>query len=235
MDLPCLPPGGTDFPAPDQALTDPSGLLAFGGDLSPAQLLAAYRVGAFPWYSEPNPILWWHPDPRAVILPETLHISRSLAKLLRQRRFRITVDHAFDAVITACASDASIHREGGTWLTPAMQTAYRRLHQQGTAHSVEVWQGGCLVGGMYGLAMGCVFHGESMFSLAPNASRVALVSFANWLFNIGFMVLDCQVINPHTMTLGAIEISREAFLAYLKANQLPVPVDAWKRVLCEQG
>lgn len=233
--IPCLPAGSTDFPSPGKALSEPQGLLAFGGDLSPVQLLAAYRIGAFPWYSEPDPILWWHPDPRAVILPETLHISRSLSKRLRQQPFRITLDHAFDAVIRHCADGSSIHRERGTWLNSAMQRAYARLHDEGYAHSVEVWQANRLIGGMYGVALGRVFHGESMFSHQPHASSMALASLASWLFGMGFVLLDCQVMNPHTRSFGAVDLPREQFLQHLAANQQPSPVTGWCRVLCEPG
>lgn len=231
--IPCLPAGGTEFPSPGQALIDPPGLLAFGGDLSPQQLLAAYRIGAFPWYSEPDPILWWHPDPRAVILPDTLHIARSLTRQLRQNPFRVTVDQAFADVIRHCADGSSINREQGTWITPLMRRAYTDLHHAGYAHSVEVWQGDTLVGGMYGVALGRVFHGESMFSHQPNASRAALAVLAQWLFGSGFVLLDCQIMNPHTRAFGAIEIPQTRFVEYLDANRDATDRNDWPQVLCE--
>ncbi len=231
--IPCLPAGGTEFPSPNEALEDPSGLLAFGGDLSTPQLLAAYRAGAFPWYSDPDPILWWHPDPRAVILPDTLHIARSLARQIRKSPFRVTVDQAFGAVITHCADGSSIHREKGTWITPAMRRGYTALHRAGHAHSVEVWQGTDLVGGMYGVALGRIFHGESMFSHQPNASRVALAILAKWLFENGFILLDCQIMNPHTQSFGAIDIPRARFIEYLEANREASCSARWPPVLLE--
>lgn len=225
--LPCLRPGSTAFPPPDSALADPPGLLAFGGDLSLPQLLAAYRLGAFPWYSEPDPVLWWHPDPRAVILPADLHIPRSLLKWQRKQQHRVTIDHAFDKVIRHCADGSSLHRERGTWITPAMERAYTQLHSAGHAHSIEVWQDGQLVGGLYGVSMGKVFHGESMFSHCPNASSLALASLLPWLFRQGFTLFDCQVLNPHTARFGATNIPRQAFIQQLAANHDPSPVSDW--------
>lgn len=219
------------FPPAGSALRDPNGLLAAGGDLSPQRILQAYRQGIFPWYSEPDPILWWSPDPRAVILPDTLHIPRSLQKTLKRGLFRITVDQAFATVIRHCANGSSIHRERGTWITPAMQAAYARLHELGHAHSVEAWQGDVLVGGLYGIAIGQVFFGESMFSHVPDASRVAFACFARWLFSSGFVLIDSQVGNPHMARFGTVAMPRRQYLARLQHCDLPCPVRDWQRVL----
>ncbi len=227
MGLAQLLPDSLAFPAPETALRRPNGLLACGGDLSPARLLAAYRAGIFPWYSEPDPILWWSPDPRTVIFPHTLHVPRSLARRLRRGGFRVTLDQAFAAVIHACADGSSIHREGGSWITPAMQAAYTELHRLGHAHSVELWQDGVLAGGVYGVAIGRVFYGESMFSHRSGASSLALVTLAHWLFAAGFAFIDTQVGNPHTARLGAVAIPRRQFLQALSANRDPSPIRDW--------
>lgn len=197
------------FPDPDAALDEPNGLLAFGGDLRPERLLAAYQLGIFPWYQEPQPILWWSPDPRAVLLPESVHISRSLRKLLRRAPYQITLDTAFDAVVSGCAEPTNGRPE--TWITPAIQHAFRTLHQLGYAHSVEVWSDGELVGGLYGMALGRVFFGESMFSRCDSASKVALVYLCGQLRRWGFSLIDCQVGNDHTYAMGATDIDRAEF------------------------
>ncbi|MFO6333230.1 leucyl/phenylalanyl-tRNA--protein transferase, partial [Pseudomonas aeruginosa] len=165
-----------DFPPLDKALQEPNGLLAAGGDLNPQRLVAAYRHGCFPWYQDGQPILWWSPDPRTVLFPDELHVSRSLAKCLRQQRFEVTFNRDFRAVIQACAAPRDY--ADGTWITTPMQLAYQELHLRGIAHSVEVWQERQLVGGLYGLAMGRLFFGESMFSRADNASKVGFVTLA---------------------------------------------------------
>ena len=199
------------FPPVEHALVDPNGLLALGGDLSPTRLLAAYRRGVFPWYSQGQPILWWSPDPRAVFYPEAVRVSRSLSKLLRQGRFEVRVDTAFDAVVRACAAPRA--RQEGTWITDEMADAYGMLHRRGAAHSVEVWRGGKLVGGLYGVALGEVFFGESMFSRERDASKVALVALAR----LGFRLIDAQVPSEHLARMGAVEIPRARFLSHLAA------------------
>ncbi len=201
------------FPPLNQALEEPNGLLAGGGDLSSARLVAAYRHGCFPWYQDAQPLLWWSPNPRTVLLPENLHISRSLRKVLRNNLFTVTFDRNFTEVIRACAEPRA--DEHGTWITDEMQAAYLELHQQGYAHSVEVWQQGKLVGGLYGIAIGQLFFGESMFSRVSNASKVGFVTFVTALKAAGFMLIDCQMPTAHLSSLGAQNISRESFSNYL--------------------
>jgi len=211
MRLPLLDPEAWDrFPDPRHALAEPNGLLAFGGDLSPRRLLAAYTLGIFPWFSEGEPILWWSPDPRCVFRTETARINRSLRRQLAGRHWRLTVDHAFDRVIRACAAPRT--NDSGTWLVPAMIDAYVQLHRLGHAHSVEVWDGERLVGGIYGVAVGRLFCGESMFSGESGGSKVALVALARLLHDMDFPLIDTQVSNAHTLGLGAIEIPRVQFL-----------------------
>ncbi len=211
MRLPLLDPVAWDrFPDPCQALAEPNGLLAFGGDLSPQRLLAAYALGIFPWFSEGEPILWWSPDPRCVFLTGTARINRSLRRQLAGRHWRLTVDHAFDQVIRACAAPRV--NDSGTWLVPAMIDAYVQLHRQGHAHSVEVWDGERLVGGIYGVAVGRLFCGESMFSAESGGSKIALIALARLLHDMDFPLIDTQVSNAHTLSLGAIEIPRAQFL-----------------------
>ena len=202
------------FPDPTSALADPNGLLAAGGDLSPERLLSAYRMGIFPWYEEGSPILWWSPDPRAVLFPEQIRISRSLRRRITRGDYTISVDTAFRQVIMACAEP----RPGseGTWITGAMITAYCELHQRGYAHSFEVWQGRELVGGLYGISLGRLFFGESMFSRASDASKVAFVRLAGLMGDWGFPLIDCQIPNEHLTSLGAVEIPRAEFLAYVE-------------------
>jgi leucyl/phenylalanyl-tRNA---protein transferase len=209
--LPLLDPDAWDrFPDPRGALTEPNGLLAFGGDLSPQRLLAAYTHGIFPWFSEGEPILWWSPDPRCVFRTEAVRINRSLRRQLAGRHWRLTVDHSFDAVIRACAAPRT--NESGTWLVPAMIDAYVQLHRQGHAHSVEVWDGERLVGGIYGVAVGRLFCGESMSSAESGGSKLALAALARLLHDMDFPLIDAQVSNAHTLGLGAIEIPRVQFL-----------------------
>lgn len=202
------------FPPLERALRDPNGLLAVGGDLSAERLLAAYRHGCFPWYQDGQPLLWWSPDPRTVLLPHELHVSRSLAKLLRQQRYRVTFDQNFDAVIRACAAPRSY--ADGTWITQPMQAAYLKLHQLGHAHSVEVWEGEELVGGLYGLAMGQLFFGESMFSRRDNASKVGFATLVRQLQDWGFVLIDCQMPTEHLHGFGAKAISRVQFSEMLR-------------------
>lgn len=214
------------FPDPALAETEPNGLLAVGGDLSPQRLRSAYRLGIFPWYGAGQPILWWSPDPRLVLFPDRLRISRSLRKTLRRGAFTVSLDRDFGAVIRACAAprpDAD-----GTWILPEIARAYERLHALGLAHSAEAWQGDELVGGLYGVAMGRVFFGESMFTRASDASKVALVHLVRSLAGWGYVLIDCQVYTPHLASLGAVEIPRAEFQRRLaEAVDQPVAVHAW--------
>ena len=200
------------FPPP--AYAEPDGLLAVGGDLSPERLLLAYRMGIFPWYSEETPILWWSPNPRLVLFPDELKVSRSLQRLIKKGSFKVTTDCAFARVITQCAQ-VRTGRGEETWLTPEMIDAYTRLHELGYAHSVESWFDGELEGGLYGVALGSAFFGESMFSRKTDASKVALVAMVRRLTEYGFTLIDCQTSTRHLKSFGAREISRSEFLARL--------------------
>ena len=204
------------FPPVERALQEPDGLLAAGGDLSPPRLLEAYRRGIFPWYSRGQPILWWCPDPRAILFPHRLKISRSLAKTIRNRGFETRIDAAFREVLRYCGSTEL--RPGGTWLSPEMRAAYLRLHKLGYAHSVETWLDGTLVGGLYGIALGRVFFGESMFSLERDASKVALKRLCDELVSRGYEQIDCQMATPHLMSLGAELLPRTEFIELLASN-----------------
>ncbi len=204
-----LAAGERDFPETTLALAEPNGLLAAGGDLSPGTLLAAYERGIFPWYQAPQPILWWSPDPRSVILPGQLHLSRSLRRELRKNRYTITFDRAFEAVVRCCAET---REDGlGTWIDEDMVQAYCALHRRGYAHSIEVWDDGDLVGGLYGVALGTAFFGESMFSRRSNTSKIALVALVTQLEKAGFGLFDCQVESPHMNSMGAINLPRLDF------------------------
>ncbi|MCB1961258.1 MAG: leucyl/phenylalanyl-tRNA--protein transferase [Rhodocyclaceae bacterium] len=209
------------FPPVDRALIQPNGLLAAGGALDPEWLLAAYRRGIFPWFSAGEPILWWSPNPRMVLDPTQIKISRSLAKTLRQDRFEVRFDTDFAAVIHACGALRA--ESGGTWITPAMERAYARLHELGYAHSVECWQDGALVGGAYGVALDRAFFGESMFSRARDASKVALVHLSRRLEARGFGVIDCQMSTAHLQSMGGIEIARGDFVRTLERLIGPQP------------
>ena len=211
------------FPPLAKAMREPSGLLAAGGDLSADRLIQAYRHGCFPWFSEGQPILWWSPDPRTVLFPEELHVSRSLGKLLRQQRYQVSFDRDFAAVIQACAEPRDY--ADGTWITDNMQNAYIELHARGHAHSDEVWDNGELVGGLYGLAMGQLFFGESMFSRADNASKFGFVTLVRQLQAWGFVLIDCQMPTDHLESLGARSIPRTQFAEYLR-NHLDQPTPA---------
>ena len=203
------------FPDPSQALDDPDGLLAIGGDLSPDRLVLAYRNGIFPWFSDDQPILWWSPDPRCVLFPRDIHIARSLRRSLNRGHFTITADQSFARVIRLCAQT----RAEGTWITQDMIDSYSELHKRGVAHSIEVWNAkGELAGGMYGLGIGRCFFGESMFSLETNASRVLMVHLARQLDSWGYALMDCQVESGHLLRMGARSIPRDQFLSILKAN-----------------
>jgi len=199
------------FPPVSEALTEPNGLLAAGGDLSPERLLAAYRRGIFPWYQEGQPILWWSPDPRAVLTPGALKVSRSLRRSLKNRRFELRIDTDFDSVVAACAEPRDYG--GGTWITAEMAEAYGLLHRLGWAHSFETWQDGQLVGGLYGVGIGRVFFGESMFKRETDASKVALVHAVEHLRSRDVELIDCQVASAHTRSLGVADIPRAKFLS----------------------
>jgi leucyl/phenylalanyl-tRNA--protein transferase len=201
--------GDAPFPPIERALDEPNGLLAAGGDLSPERLLSAYSQGIFPWYSEGQPILWWSPDPRMVLFVGELKVSRSLRRAVDKRRFDIRVDTAFDAVIEACAAPRSAQR--GTWITAAMVAAYARLHRLGYAHSVEAWVGDTLAGGLYGISIGRMFFGESMFARETDASKVALVHLVDMLKRSDMPLIDCQQDTAHLARLGARPISRKEF------------------------
>ncbi|MHB8454523.1 MAG: leucyl/phenylalanyl-tRNA--protein transferase [Acidiferrobacterales bacterium] len=215
------------FPPPEMA--SPEGLLAVGGDLSSESLLEAYRCGVFPWYSAGQPVLWWSPDPRTVLYPKNIRISRSLRKTLRNRKFRITLDTAFSAVIDACAAPRRNRPDDGTWITDAMRAAYCRLHEDGYAHSIEIWHSQDLVGGLYGVSLGTAFFGESMFSRCTDASKVALVHLVRQVEAWGFSMIDCQVASAHLFSLGAEEIPRTEFLIHLRtALRTPGRIGPWR-------
>ena len=205
----------SSFPPLDAALAEPNGLLAAGGDLSPARLIAAYRRGIFPWYSEGQPLLWWSPDPRMVLYVSEFRMSRSLAKRVKRREFEVRIDTAFDAVIDACASMPR-HGQRGTWITQDMVAAYRRLQRLGYTHSVEAWRDGALAGGLYGLALGKVFFGESMFARATDASKVCLAALVALLQQLGVALIDCQQETGHLASLGARAIPRREFARELR-------------------
>ncbi len=210
LDIPQLDADSSSpFPAAKQALTVPNGLLAWGGDLQPERLLNAYRAGIFPWYTENQPLLWWSPAPRCVIFPAQIHISKRTRRRYNSGQFTLTADREFVAVIQACAQDRGDSK--GTWITSGMLDAYCELHVLGHAHYVEAWQDGRLAGGIYGLAIGTVFFGESMFSWQADAGKIALIALCKQLERWSFGVLDCQVSNPHLMRMGAVEITRREF------------------------
>lgn len=216
----------TPFPPLKQALKEPNGLLAAGGDLSPARLISAYRQGIFPWFNQDELILWWSPDPRMVLFPQELRISRSLHKMLKKHHYQVRADSAFTEIIRACA--APRENQAGTWIHTEMITAYTALHQAGIAHSVETWIDGKLAGGLYGVAIGKAFFGESMFSRVTDASKIALVYLARQLENWGYGLIDCQMKTTHLMSLGAREIPRSHFAEQLSVlTPLPVQNGKW--------
>jgi leucyl/phenylalanyl-tRNA--protein transferase len=223
------------FPPLSRALADPNGLLAAGGDLSAERLIDAYRHGIFPWYSDDQPLLWWSPDPRMVLYPAELKISRSLGKRLRKSGksgssggydYEVRVDSAFVSVMRACAAPRDA--QGGTWITRDMVKAYTELHRRGLAHSVETWIGGELAGGLYGVALGRMFYGESMFTRATDASKIALAHLARQLQRWRFGPIDCQMQTPHLASLGAREIPRAAFVRELKLLVRHEPPPSWR-------
>lgn len=216
------------FPPVEEALQEPNGLLCVGGDLSVERLLEAYRRGIFPWFSAGQPILWWSPDPRTVLYPGEFKVSRSLGKTLRNRGFRTTVDQAFEQVMERCADPAL--RPEGTWISPQMRAAYRRLHELDYAHSFETWDGNQLVGGLYGVALGRVFFGESMFSVARDASKVALHALVQVSLAQNVRLIDCQVDSEHLRSLGARSVPRREFMRELAAATRESPPGAsWRK------
>ena len=229
--IPILHPGSDEaFPAVETALREPNGLLAAGGDLGPARLLQAYAQGIFPWFSPGEPILWWSPDPRMVFATDAMHVPRRLARWLRGCDWRIEADRDFAGVMRACAAPRD--EEGGTWITAQILSAYQGLHRMGRAHSVEVWEGARLVGGLYGVAIGRMFYGESMFARATDASKVAIAALVCTLKKQDFRVIDCQQNTRHLASLGAREIPREAFLNEV-AGLIRQPGPDWRAMRIE--
>jgi leucyl/phenylalanyl-tRNA--protein transferase len=224
--VPGAPPD--QFPATEMAMHEPDGLLAIGGDLSEARLLAAYQRGIFPWYSDGEPILWWTPDPRCVLIPGEVHVSRRLARTLRSERYEIRLNTAFEQVLLGCAGPRSYTNE--TWITGPMAKAYGALHQRGHAHSIEAWRDGELAGGLYGVAIGRAFFGESMFSAQRDASKVVLAYLSAWLENHEFGLIDCQVASSHLMSMGATLIPRSEFNQRLRQLTMQSsPEGVWTR------
>ena len=219
-----------DIRFPPVELADRSGILAVGGDLSPERLLEAYRNGIFPWYSDGDPVIWWSPDPRFVLFPEKLRVSRSMRQVLSRNTFDITFDRAFSEVIEGCRKPRKKQR--GTWITDEMSGAYRALHELGYAHSVEAWRDGRLAGGLYGISLGKCFFGESMFARESNASKAAFITLAGRLREMGFIMIDCQVYTGHLESLGAVEISRSDFMAIVRRGlEYETLTGNWGRVL----
>ncbi len=216
------------FPPVDRALRDPDGLLAVGGNLEMNRLLSAYRKGIFPWFNPGQPVLWWSPDPRAVLFPAELHLSRSLRRTFRRNRYRWSIDEDFEGVIRGCASTPR-RDQAGTWITGDMLSAYLALHAGGYAHSVEAWDGDVLAGGIYGVALGRVFFGESMFSRSPDASKTAVVVLVREMIARGFAALDCQVASDHLATLGSRDIPRAEFLHLLEQYAQHDSPGRWER------
>lgn len=224
----------TPFPPLSEALTEPNGLLCAGGDLSPARLVSAYRQGIFPWFGPNDPLLWWSPDPRMVLFPGEVKISRSLRKTLRQGNYQVSLDTAFRQVIGACAGTPR-PGQNSTWIVPAIERAYSELHELGLAHSVETWveddDGPVLVGGLYGLAIGRMFYGESMFSHRSDASKIALAHLVRFLHLQGFGMIDCQMNTKHLASLGAREIPRQQFISRLQEltadQEFPLSPGCW--------
>lgn len=214
------------FPPAHLAMRDPNGLLAIGGDLSPTRLVRAYRQGIFPWYNPDEPVLWWCPDPRTVLDPSDFHVSHSFRKSIQRRNYALSFDRAFNTVLEACGGERV--RGHGTWLGDDMRHAYVELFGRGHAHSVEIWRDGRLIGGLYGVTFGRVFFGESMFSRASDASKLALYWLCQQLQRWNFAMIDCQVSSPHLLSLGAREIARESFLKQIAAAiEMPATNEGW--------
>lgn len=219
-----------DFPPTHFAGSD--GLLCIGGDLSPKRLVLAYEKGIFPWFSKNEPLLWWSPDPRLVIFPGNIHISKSLKKKIKRSPFDIKIDNAFEKTIRSCVIVRK-ERDEGTWIIPEMVAAYTKLHYLGYAHSIEAWSDNRLVGGLYGVCLGGSFFGESMFSFESDASKIALVALANFLKKNNFDLIDCQVTTQHLLDMGAVEIPRDTFLYILQQSVKRVDIDnIWKQDVC---
>lgn len=215
-----------EFPSPH--LASEHGLLAVGGDLSQKRLLLSYRMGIFPWFSNDEPIMWWSPDPRLVLYPREIKISKTLKKIIRKNVFKVTMDLAFRDVVHHCA-DVRLKKDEGTWIVKDMMDAYCRLHESGFAHSVEAWYQGELVGGLYGVSLGKCFFGESMFTRISNASNVALVKLVECLNALSFDIIDCQIPTDHLIRFGAREVSRARFLAQLKKSlETPTKKGKWQ-------
>ncbi len=219
MDIPWLPKYRCQFPDPEQV--DSDGVIAIGGDMTPEWLLLAYQKGIFPWYNKEDdePILWWSPDPRMVLFPNELKVSKSMRPLFNQKKFRVTYNEHFEKVMRACMETPRFGQGGSSWINEDMIAAYSALHQRGFAHSVEVWQGDELVGGLYGISWGRVFFGESMFSYVSNASKFGFISFVEILRGLGVQLIDCQQETAHLTSLGGRVISRAEFLKMIRANE----------------
>lgn len=215
-----------DFPPVEYALTDPDGLLAIGGDLSTARLEQAYRHGIFPWFNEGDPLMWWSPSQRCVILCAEFNLNKTFKKFLRKTSFKVTLNQDFNAVISHCRLPRK--NEAGTWIDTNMTTAYNQLHVNGRAHSVEVWDNNELVGGLYGIFTNNTFCGESMFSKVPNASKTALYALSIFLLAHDIALIDCQIENPHLVSLGAKIISRQQFISHLSSNEAPISSINWQ-------
>lgn len=225
--IPWLSSSSSTFPSLSNALTEPNGLLAFGDDLSPERIIQAYQLGIFPWFSDGEPVMWWSPDPRAIINISELNINKTLQKVLKRKLFNVTVNQSFDEVIELCA-DAPFRREE-TWIVNPMLLAYKELHRRGIAHSIEVWHNKQLVGGLYGVAINGYFSGESMFYRQSNASKVALVYLAKLLKSIDITLIDCQLLNPFLASMGCIEVSRYQFIkAQSLAKSIIPPANFWQ-------
>lgn len=221
-----------EFPAPE--LATPEGILAVGGDLSPARLLEAYAGGIFPWFNEGDPILWWSPDPRFVLFPDELVVSKSMRPYFNQKKFQVSFDQDFEGVMRGCQQSNRNGQSGDTWITEDMISAYVQVHKLGYAHSVEVWQEGNLVGGLYGISLGKIFFGESMFARVSNASKFGFITLVQKLREKGFTLIDCQQQTQHLGSLGAKPISRKSFLKYLQENKkLKTLTGSWTQVLAE--
>lgn len=230
--IPWLDPISCEFPPISSALDDPNGLLAAGGDLSPQRLLKAYSKGIFPWFNPGEPILWWSPDPRCSIEPGQIHLSRSLKKAIRKTDFELSFDRNFEEVVQACSQPRQYSEE--TWISTEMQTAYLKLHNSGHAHSVELWQDDQLCGGLYGIAIGKLFFGESMFSRRDNCSKIAFAFFARQLQKWGYALIDCQIENAHLTSMGAHTIPRTEFQRYLDNYLTEQPGHEWVFDINEQ-
>ena len=226
-------PIGFDHIFPDPRLAPNEGLLAYGGDLNPNRILKAYRMGIFPWYSEGDPILWWSPNPRLILYPQNLKISKSFRRVLRNKEYEVKFDNNFEAVMRKCG-EIPRKEQDGSWIVEEMVEAYCELHNMGFAHSVEVYMDSELVGGLYGIAMGRAFFGESMFSLRPNSSKIALKALSDVLSENGYDFVDCQVVTEHLLRMGAEVVSRDRFLDMLEDSlEVAGDIGSWKDIKWE--